>query len=143
MCQLVVPTDVAGIHIMADVAFMCSAASGTFVAAALLVLPDIHCLLVVGGATAFVVGVVATVAASNAGASIVVVSVVSGDVASGVATLVLSAALLSSPLVCPVQTCPSPSILSLSSLVQFLFHLETFCAARACMHLRTCGCHPV
>ena len=109
MRHLVVPTAVAGIHFVSAVSFMCSAAAGTVVAAAVLMLPDIHFLLVVGAATADVVGVFATVAASNAKAFIVAISVVSGDVSDGVATWVLSAAVLSTPLVCPVQTCPSPS----------------------------------
>ena len=115
MRHLVVPTDVAGIHFVADVACMCSVAVGTVGAAAVLVLPDIHCLLAVGATTAAGVGVVATVAASDA--YIVAVSVVSGTVAAGVVTWVLSAAVLSMPLVCPVQNCPSPSVLSLSILV--------------------------
>ena len=102
MRHLVVPTAVAGIHFVDSVACMCSDASGTGVCAVVLVLPDIHCLLVVGDSTAVVVGVVANVAASAAGAAIVVVSVVDGAVASGVATWVLSAAVLSTPLVCPV-----------------------------------------
>ena len=66
-----------------------------------------HCLLAVGAATAVDVCVVATVAASDAGAAIVdviVVAVVSGAVAVGVATWFLSAVVLSTPLVCPVQT---------------------------------------
>ena len=60
MLHLVVPTAVAGIHFVEAVACMCSAAAGTVGAAAVLVLPDIHCLLAVGVATAAVVGVVAT-----------------------------------------------------------------------------------
>ena len=111
MRQLVVPTAVAGINFVDAVACMCSAAAGTVVAAAVLVLPDIHCLLFVGDATAVVVGVVATVAASDAGDAIVVVSVVSGAVASRVATWVLSAAVLSTPLVCSVKIFPFPSAL--------------------------------
>ena len=107
-----VPTAVSGIHFVDAVACMCSAAAGTGVAATVLVLPDIHCSLVVGAATVVVVGVVASVAASDAGAAIVIVSVVAGAVDDGVATWVLSAAVLSMPLVCPVQTCPSPSIFS-------------------------------
>ena len=108
-----------------------------------LVRPDIYCSLAVGAATAAAVGVVATVDGSDAGAAIVAVSVIAGTVADGFTTWVLSADVLSTPLVCKVQTCPSPSVLSLSILVQILFHPETFCAARACMHLRTCGRHPV
>ena len=138
-----IPTYVAGIHFVAAVACICSDAAGTVVAAAVLMLSDIHCSLVVGAATAVVVGLVATVAASDSGAVIVVVSVVSGYVAARVATWILSAALISTPLVCPVQTCPSPYILSLSILVHILFHLETFCDSHACMHLRTCERHPV
>ena len=109
----------------------------------MLVLPDIHCFLAVGAATDGVVVVVATVAASDAGAAIVVVSVVAGAVSAGVATWFLSAAVLSMPLVSPVQTCPSPSVFSLSIYVLLYFHPATFCAARACMHLRTCGLSPV
>ena len=86
MRHLVVPTGVAGIHFVAAVAFMCSTLAGTFVAAAVLVLPDIHCSLAVGAATAAVVVVVATVAASDSGAAIVDVSVVAGTVATGVST---------------------------------------------------------
>ena len=48
MRHLVVPTAVAGIHFVAAVACMCSAAAGTVGAAAVLLLPDIHCLLAVG-----------------------------------------------------------------------------------------------
>ena len=105
-----------------------------------------HCSLDVGAVTAVVVGVVATVAAFDAGAAIVdvsVVAVVADDVAARVDTWFLYAVVLSTPLVCPVQTCPSPSVLSLSIHVLLLFHLATFCAARACMHLRTCGSHHV
>ena len=102
MRHLVVPTAVAGIHFVADVACMCSAAAGMVFADVVLVLPDIHYSLEVGAATAVVVGVVATVAASDAGAAIVAVSVVAGAVAAGVATWVLSAAVFSTPLVCPV-----------------------------------------
>ena len=145
MRHLVVPTAVAGIHSVAVVACMCSSVAGMVVVATVLVIPDIHCLLDVGAATAAVVGVVATVASSDAGAAIVSVSVVAGAVDAGVATWVLSAAVISMPLVFPVQTCPFPSIFSLSILVQHLFHPETFFAACACMHLRTCGrynfCH--
>ena len=134
MRHLVVPTAVDGIQFVAAVACMCSTASGTVVAAVVLVLPDIHCSLSVGDATAADVGVVATVDASDAVASIIAVPVVDGAVGAGVVTWVLSAAVLSTPLVCPVQTCPSPSVLSLSILVQILFHPATFCAAPACMH---------
>ena len=110
MRHLVVPTAVAGINFVAAVSCMCSVAAGTVFATAVLVLPYIHCLLVVGSVTNVVVGVVATVAAPDAGAAIVVVSVVAGAVAAGVAMWVLSAAVLSTPLVCPVQTCPSLSV---------------------------------
>ena len=103
-----VPTAVAGIHFVDAVACMCSNASVTVFYAVVLVLPDIHCSLAVGAATAAVVGVVATVAASDAGADIVSVSVFAGAVAAGVAMWVLSADVNSTPLVCPVQTCPSP-----------------------------------
>ena len=127
---------------MAAVVCMCSAAAGKVAAASVLVLPYIHFSLAVGSATAYVVGMVATVAASDAAAIIVAVSVVADDVAAGVSTWVLSDAVLSTPLVCPVQTCPFPSVLSLSILFQLLFHPEMFCAARACMHLRACGSHP-
>ena len=143
MRHLVVPTAVAGINFVDAVACMCSAAAGTVVAATMLVLPDIHCSLVVEAATVVVVGVVATFVASDAGAAIVVVSVVAGAVAAGVSTWVLSAAVISTPLVCPVQTCPSPPAFPLSILVQILFHLATFCATRACMNFRTCRRHPV
>ena len=146
MRLLVVPTAAAGIHFVADVACMCSSEIGTVVAAAVLVQPDMHCSLVVGAATAVVAGVVAAVDASDAGAAIVDVSVVAmvvGTVATVVATWFLSAIVLSKPLVCPVQTCSSPSVLSLSIHVLLLFHPATFCAARACMHLRTYGRHPV
>ena len=51
-----VPTAVSGIHFAADVACMYSAAAGTFGAAAVLVLHDIHCLLHVWAATASIVG---------------------------------------------------------------------------------------
>ena len=114
------------------------------VAAAVLVLPCMHCSLVVGAATAVVVGVVATVAASADWSAIVAVSVyavVSGAVSAGVATWFLSAVVLSTPLVCPVKTCPSPYFLSLSIHVLFPFHPATFCAARACMQLCTCWSH--
>ena len=123
---------------VADVVCMCSAVAGTVIAAAVLVLSDIHCPFVVGDDTAIVVGVVATIAASAAGAAIVIVSVVAGAVA-----VLLSTAVLSTPLFCPVQTFPSQFVLSLFILVQLLFHPATFCAARECMHLRTCGRHPV
>ena len=122
MRHLVVPTAVAGIHFVATVACMCSSTAGMVDAAAVLVLPDIHCLLAVGGAN-FSVSVVADV------------------VADGVATWVLSDYVLSTPLVFPVQTLPSPYFLSFSILVQPMFHLATFYAVRACMHLRTCGHH--
>ena len=105
MRLLVVPTAAAGIHFEAAVACMCSAAIGTVVAAALLVPPDMHCSLAVGAATDVVVGVVATVAASDTGAAIVdlsVVAVVAGAVAAGVATWFLSAVVFSTLLVCPV-----------------------------------------
>ena len=95
-----------GIHFVAVVACMCSAAVGTVVAAVLLVPPDMYCLLAVGDATAFVDGLVAIVAASDAGSAIIVVSlvaVVDGAVTSGVATSVLSTYVLSTPFVCPVQ----------------------------------------
>ena len=106
-----VPTAVAGIHFVAAVACICSAAAGTFGAAAVLVLPDIHCLLAVGAATAAVFGLAATVAASAAGAANFSVYVVAGAVAAGVATWFLSAAVLSTPLVCSVKIFPFPSAL--------------------------------
>ena len=136
-----VPTAVAGIHFVAAVACMCSATAGTFGAVAVLVLPDIHCLLAVGSATAAVAGLAATVVASAAGAANFSVSVVAGAVAAGVATWFLSAVVLSTPLFFTVQIFPSPYALSLSILVQPLFHLATFYTARAFMHLRTCGRH--
>ena len=137
-----VPTAVDGIHFLDAVACMCSAVAGTFGAAAMLVIPDINCLLAVGVDTSTVVGLAATVAASTAGAANFDVSVVAGTVAAGFATWVLSADVFPAPLVCPVQTFPSPSVLSLSILVHPLFCLSMFYAARACMHLRTCGSHP-
>ena len=146
MRLLVVPTAAAGINFEAAVECMCSAAIGTVVAAAVLVSPGMHCSLAVGAATAVVVGVVATVAVSDAGATIVdfsVVAVVAGAVAAGVATWFLSAVVIYTPLVCPVQTCPSPYILSLSIHVLLPFHPATFCAAHVCMHLCTCGPHQV
>ena len=97
----------------------------------------------VGDDTAVVVDVFAIVDTSDVRAAIVAVSVAAifaGAVAVGVVMLSdLSTAAPSMPLVCPVQTCPSPSVLSLSTHVLRLFHQATFCAARACMHLRTCG----
>ena len=146
MRLLVVPTATADIHFEAAVACMCSAEIGTVVAAAVLVPPGMHCLLAVGAATAVVVGVVSNVAASDDGAAIVdvsVVNVVVGAVAAGVATWFLSAVVLSTPLVFQVQTCPSPYVLSLSIHVLLLFHPETFCAACACIQLRTCGPHHI
>ena len=133
MRHFVVPTAFAGIHFVAAVACMCSAAAGTVGAAVVLVLPGIHCALAVGAATADVVGVVATDAASDAGAVTVAVSVVSGDVAAGVATWVLSDAVLSTPFVCPVQTCPSP----------YVFHypsLSSSCSIRQRFVLRAHAC---
>ena len=94
MRHLMVPTAVSGIHFVAAVACMCSNAAVTIFAAAVLVLPDIHCSLAVGAATSDVVGVVAIVDASVAGAI---------DV--GFSTLIyLIASAPSTPLVCPVQT---------------------------------------
>ena len=133
MRELVVPTAVAGIHFVAAVACICSSAAGTVVSAAVLVLYDIHCSLVVGAATDVVVGMVSTVAASAARAAIVVVSVVAGTVAAGVATWVLSAAALFTPLVCPVQTCPSPSIFHYPSL-------SSSCSIRKRFVLRAHAC---
>ena len=132
MRLLVVPNAAAGIHFEATVACMCSAAIGTVVAAAVLVPPGMHYLLAVGSATAVVVGVVATVAASDSGAAIVdvsVVDVVAINVAAGVATWFLSAVVISTLLVCSVQTCPYPYVLSLSIHVLLPFHPATFCAA--------------
>ena len=97
MRHLVVLTAVAGIHFVADVACMCSTAAGTVGAAAVLVLPGMHCSLAVGSATAV---------------AIVAVSVVSGAIAAGVTTWFLSAAVFSTPLVCRFQTCPFLSVLS-------------------------------
>ena len=141
MRHYVVPTAVDGIHFVAAAACMCYDAAGMFGAAVVLVLPDIHCSLAVGAANAAVVGLAATVDATAAGVTNLAVSVVACDVAAGVATWFLSAAVLSKLLVFPVQIFPSPSALSLSVLFQTLFHLAMFYAARACMHLRTCGCH--
>ena len=90
MRLLVVPTAAAGINFEAAVECMCSAAIGTVVAAAVLESPGKHCSLAVGAATAVVVGVVATVAVSDAGAAIFDVSVVAlvdDAVTSGVAML--------------------------------------------------------
>ena len=105
-----------------------------------------HCSPVVGAATAVVV-VVDIVAASVDVAAIVAVYVaaaIASVVAIGVATLTsLSVAVFSTLLVCLAQICPSTFVVSLSTLVLLLFHQETFCAARACMHLRTCGPHHV
>ena len=146
MRLLVVPTAAAGIHLEAAVACMCSAAIGMVVAAAVLVPPGMHCLLAVGDATGVFVAVVATVAASDAGVAIIdvsVVAVVAGAVAAGVATWFLSAVVISTPLVCPVQTCPSPSVFSLSIHVLLPFNPAMVCAARACMHHCTCGPHHV
>ena len=143
MRLLVVPTAAADIHFEAVVACMWSAAIGTVVAAAVLLPPGMHCLLASGATTDVVVGVVVTVAASDPGAAIVDVSVVAGAVDDGVATWFLSAVVISTPLVSPVQTCPSPSILSLSIHVLLPLHPEMICAACACMHLRTCGPHHV
>ena len=107
MRLLVVPTAAADTHFEDDVACLCSAAIDTVFAATVLVPPGMHCLLAVGAATAVVVGVVATVAASDAGAAIVdvsMVAVVADAVADGFSTWFLSAVVLSTPLVCPVQT---------------------------------------
>ena len=71
------------------------------VAYAVLVPPGMHCFIAVGDATDVVVGVVATVAASDAGAAIVdvfVVAVVAGAVAVAVARWFLSAVVISTPL---------------------------------------------
>ena len=145
MLLVVAPTADAGIHFVAAVSCMCPAASGTVVAAEVVVPPDMHCLPAVGAANAVVVDVVAIVAASDAGAAIFAVSVasvVAGAVAVGFATVTaLPADAPSMPLVCPLQTCPSPYVLSLSTHFLHLFHQATFCAARACMHLRTCAPH--
>ena len=114
MRLLVVPTAADGIHFEADVTCMCSAAIGTVDAADVLVPPGMHCSLAVGADTSVVVGVVATVSDSDTGAAIVdisVVAVVDVDVAAGVATWFLSTVVPSTPLVCPIQTCPSPSVL--------------------------------
>ena len=71
MLLLVAPTAAAGIHFVADVAFMCPAAAGTVFAAEVVVPPDMHCSPAVGAATAVVVDVVVIVAASDAGDAIV------------------------------------------------------------------------
>ena len=98
-------------------------------------------------AAADVVVVVAIVAASVAGAASVAVSVaavIAVVVAVGVSTLTaLSDAVPSTLFFCLAQTCLSPFVLSLSTLVLLLFRQATFCAACACMHLRTCGPHHV
>ena len=106
-----------------------------------------HCSPAVGAAIAVVVDVFAIVAAYVPGASIVAVSVaalVAGTVTVGVAALTVRPdAAPYMPLVCPAQTCPSPSVLSLSNHVLRLFHQATSFAARAFMHLRLCGPHQV
>ena len=146
MLLLVAPTAAAGIHLVDAAACMCPAAAGTVVASEVVVPPDMHCLPLVGASTDVVV-VVAIVAASIAGDTIVAISVaavIAGVVAVGVATLTaLSAAVTSKLIVFLAQTCPSPFVLSLSTLVLLLFHQATFCAARACTHLRTYGPHHV
>ena len=115
MLLLVAPTDAACIHLVASDACMCPPVVGTVVSAEVVVPPNMHCLPVVGAATA-VVAVVAIAAASVAGAAIVVVSVAAvifGGVAVGVATLASrSAVVISTLLVCLAQICPSPLLLS-------------------------------
>ena len=146
MLLLVAPTAADGIHLVSAAACMWPAVAGN-VAAGVVVPPDMHCSPIVGAATDVFVDVVSIVAASVAGAAIVAVSVAAviyGVVAVGVDTLItLSSSVPSTLLVCLAQTCPSPFDLSLSTLVLLLFHRATFCAARACMHLRTCGPHHV
>ena len=143
MLLVVVPTADVGIHFVASVACMCPAAAGTVLADEVVVPPDMHFSPAVGAATAVVVDVVSIVAAFDAGSAIVAVSVdavFAGAVSVGVAMLsALYAAAPSTPLVCLVQTCTYPSVLSLYTHVLRLFHQETFCAALACMHIRTCG----
>ena len=115
MRLLVVSTVAAVIHFVAAIACMFSAVIATVVAAAVLVPLDMNCSLVVGSATVVANGVVATVAASDAGAANVAVSVVAVifcAVAAEVVTWFLSTSVLSKPLVCSVQTFPSPSGLS-------------------------------
>ena len=145
MLLFVAPISDAGNHLVADAACMFPAAADTVVATEVVVPSDMHGLPVVGAATDVVV-MVAIVAASVAVADIVAVSVTavfSGVVSVGVATLIfLPAAVLSMLIVCLAQICPSPFFLSLSTLVLLLFRPATFCAARACMHLCTCGPHP-
>ena len=147
MLLLVAPTDAACIHLVAADACMCPPVVGTVVSAEVVVTPDMHFSHSIGEATAFFVSVVAIVVDYVAGAAIIAVpvaAVVVGAVAVGVATLTsLAAAAPSTALVCPAQTCPSPSVLSLSTYVLSLFHQAKFCAAHACMHLRTCGPHHV
>ena len=138
-----VPTSINGIYVVAAVACICFDVSGTFGADSVLVIPDIHCSLAVGAATADVVGVVATDAAADAGAATVDVSVFAGAVSAGVAMWFLSTAVLSTSLVFSVKTFLFPSFLSLSILVHPLFHQATFYGARAYMHLSTCGSHPI
>ena len=128
-----VPTSVAGIPFVASFACMCSAPAGTFGAAVVVVLHDIHCSLAVGAATAAVVGLDATVAASAAGADSFAVSLVAGAVAAGVATWFMSAAVLSTPLVCPVQIFPSSSASHYPSL-------SIPCSIWQCFMLRTHAC---
>ena len=109
MLLLVAPTAVPGIHVVADVACMCPAEADNVVAAEVVVPPDMNCSPAVGTATAVVVDVVAIVSVSVsavfAGAVVVWVDMLSA----------LYDAAPSTPLVCPVQTCPSPSVLSLST----------------------------
>ena len=129
MLLLVAPTAADGVNLLAAAACMCPDADGTVVAVEVVVPPDMHCSPVVGESTAVVV---------------VVVAVISGVVGVGVTTLTdLSADVPSTLLVCLAKTCPSPFVLSLSTLVLLLFHQVTFCAARACMHLRRCWPHTV
>ena len=144
MLLFVAPISAAGIHLVDAAACMCPSAAGTVDAAEVVVLSDMHGLPVVGAASSVVV-VVAIVATSVAVATIVAISVAAvfaGVVDVGVATLIfLPLAVLSMLLVCLVQICPSQFVLSLSTLVLLLFHPATFCAAHACMHLRTWGPH--
>ena len=147
MLLLVNPTVAAGNHLVAAAACMCPAADGTVVAAEVVLPYDMHCLPVVGAATSVVVVVVAIVASSVAVAAIVAVSVaavIAGVFDVEVATLTsLSVDVLSTLLLCLAQICPSPFVFPLSTLVLLLFHHATFCAACACMHLRTCWPHHV
>ena len=145
MLLFVAPISGAGTHLVASDACMCPDADGSVVAADVVVPSDMNGLPVVG-ATNTVFVVVEIIAASITVAAIVAVSVAAvfaSVVGVRVSTLVfLNVAVLSTLLVCLAQICPYPFVLSLSTLVLLLFRPATFCAARACIHLCTCGPQP-